>query len=150
MTADMDTEMTIVKTRGGFAVRQPGLPYYLFGPGTKRAAQEYIDRCLQTRAELAAFEAARQARIAELLAAQGIGVIDYRQVRPGDSITTRPEGPARTVTEARHLDSGAALIFYEVNAVDRACGDFGHVLLTHGFPVYGVLRTLTEEGLTHD
>ena len=137
-------EMRIVKTRRGFAV-SGGQPYYLFGPGTKRAAQEYIDQCERTRADLAAFEAAKEARIAEILAARGISPIDFRRLRRGDSYATSPGGPLRAVTRVQHFDSGASLACYDASRAELANHAPGCTVLTPAFPVYGVLRHEAED-----
>lgn len=84
--------MRIVKTRRGFAVAADGLPGYAH-EGTRKACQAYIDRATQVRAELAEFEAAAAERVARLLSERGIGPVDYRQLKPGDLFTWRPEVP---------------------------------------------------------
>jgi hypothetical protein len=131
--------MTVKRVRRGFAVVSAGQPYYLH-EGTKTACEAWIERCEATRAELAAFEAAKTARAAVKLAALGIGPIDFRALQAGDLYATRPDGPVREVTSVNHLGSGATQVFHDASPADRACGDMGHLLLTAGFPVYGLLR----------
>ena len=128
------TEMTVKrKPRGGFAV-SGGLPYYLF-EGTKRDCQAYIDRCAAIRAELAQFEAGKAARTAALLAERGIGPVDYRDLKPGDLFTWRPEIPPKVVTAVKHSGTGLSVIFWEPGRLDRAPGAFS--AMAPGMQAYG-------------
>lgn len=133
------SEMTVKRVRRGFAVVSAGQSYYLH-EGTKGACEAWIERAARIRAEHAAFDAEKTARAAAKLEALGIGPVDFRALQAGDLYATSPDGPVRVVTSVRHLGSGATQVFHDASPVDRACGDMGHLLLTTGFPVYGLLR----------
>lgn len=129
------TEMTVVRTKGGWAVR--------FEDGSRTEgmsrlrALARLDLVQRQRAGLADFGAQHVARIAALLASRGIGEVDYRKLHPGDLFTWRPEVAPKTVTEARHFDSGASLIFWDDG---RTPAPWAMTLMTPPFPAYGLLR----------
>jgi hypothetical protein len=101
--------MAIVRTRQAFAVQFEGGSRT--EDMTKRAAIARMESVAAHRAELAAAEAAEQARIDQLLTMHGISRIDYRDLQPGDLFTWRPGSP-KTVTDAKHFDNGASLIIW--------------------------------------
>jgi hypothetical protein len=130
---------TVVRTRHGYGVRGGG-PGNLTEKRTRREAQQWADEATGALARVAAAEVAEDERDAKWLAERGLTEIDYRQLRPGDLYAAGLYRPVRTVTGADHLDSGASLVFHDASRVERLTGDFGHLLLVPGFPVYGVLR----------
>jgi hypothetical protein len=131
--------MAVVRTRQAFAVRFEG--GIRTEDMTKRAAIARMEFVAAHRAELAAAEAAEQARIDQLLAMHGISRIDYRDLRPGDLFTWRP-GPPKTVTEAKHFGNGASLIIWSDG---RTPPWQALTLMVPGFPAaYGQLAAAAE------
>ena len=127
---------TVEPVRGGWAVRFENGDRT--GVMSKRAALAHLDFVRRTRADLADFDARRAARIAALLASRGIGEVDYRELQPGDLFTWLPEVCPKTVTEVRHFDSGASLIFWDDNG--RTPPPRAMTLMTSG-PAYGRYRS---------
>ena len=127
------TTMAVVKVRGGWAVRfETGKKTEAM---TKRAAAAYLAQVTAQRAELAAHEAEQEAAKVALLARHGIGPVDFRQLKPGDLFTWRPEIPPKVVTEAKHFDSGASLIIWERGPYTPQGENC--TLVTPKYPVYG-------------
>jgi len=125
----------VVRRGRRFAVRFEGAPSYAF-EGTKAACLGWIEWSRQVRAELAQFEADKADRLARLLAERGIRAIDYRQLKPGDLFTWRPEVPLKTVTDVRHFDSGASLVFWPPDQYTPPA--WAMVLMVPGWPAaYG-------------
>ena len=120
--------MEVVRTLQGWAVR--------FEDGTrtedmtKRAANDRMAFVAAHRAGVAAAEAERAAAVAALLERHGISEIDYRDLQPGDLFTWRPREPPDVVTDVRHFDNGASLIF-------RPGTSCGCILMTPSYPAYG-------------
>jgi hypothetical protein len=129
------SEPEVVRRGRRFAVRFEDAPSYAF-EGTKRACLGWIEWSRQVRAELAQFEAGKAARLARLLAERGLRAIDYRQLKPGDLFTWRPEDPLRAVTDVRHFDSGASLVFWPPDRYTPPA--WAMVLMVPGWPAaYG-------------
>ncbi len=124
--------LQVVRTRRGWAVQ--------FEDGTrtedmsKRAAGQRLDRVTALRAELAAAEAEKAARLVTLLKERGIGEVDYRKLQPGDLFTWRPEVSPKTVTRVSHFGNGASLIYWDDG---RTPAWEALTLMTPSYPAYG-------------
>lgn len=101
--------MAVIRTRRAFAVRFEGGSRT--EDMTKRAAIARMEFVAAHRADLAAAEAAEQARIDRVLAGYGITRIGYRDLQAGDLFTWQP-GPPKTVTSVQHFGNGASLIIW--------------------------------------
>lgn len=105
------TDMTVVRTRSGWAV-SGGLSYYLKQTATRREAEDWITWAAETRAEIATHEAENAERRVAFLTSRGLEPVDYRDIKPGDRYTSSPDGPIRTVTRVEHMRSGASMIWH--------------------------------------
>jgi hypothetical protein len=135
----------IRRTKSGWGV-SAGYPYYLTETKTRHAAQEWIDKAAATRADLAAFDAAKAERLAAWLDREGLEVIDHRDLRARDLFASTAHGPVREVTSVSHFDNGVSQAFFGITTAARVNHEPNCNLLSGAFPVYGALRHEHGEG----